>query len=406
MGDNPEPRSRPSPWRITLAAAAILMVTMGARQSLGLYVAPLGRSTGLGVAVISLALAVGQLLWGLVQPAAGALADRYGPARVLSSGIVVMAIGIALTPWMASGFGLVASLGVLTAAGSGAASFSVLIGAASQHLTSDTRGKAAGIINAGASLGQFIFAPLLQGLIQALGWMASLWSLALLVLWALPLVPMLSTPRSQITDATAQHAAPWQAVRKALASRSFLLLNAGFLTCGFHIAFLVTHLPGQVGLCGLPAAVASWSIALIGLTNIAGSLLAGASTQRFRSKYLLVGMYSSRVLLIGAYLLAPKTAWTFYLFAAGLGLTWLATVPPTAALVGKLFGVRHLATLFGMTMLSHQIGAFLGAYLGGLALAYLGDYQSMWYADMALAAFAALVNLPIREARPGVLAQA
>lgn len=157
------------------------------------------------------------------------------------------------------------------------------------------------------------------------------------------------------------------------------------------------HLPGEVDLCGLPASVAGWSLALIGLANIAGSLLAGSAISRFRGKHILAVMYASRALLIAWYLAAPKTEWTFYLFAIGLGLTWLATVPPTASIVGKLFGVRYLATLFGLTLLSHQIGGFLGAYLGGIALARFGDYQWMWYADMALAAFAALVNLPIRE---------
>jgi predicted MFS family arabinose efflux permease len=182
-------------------------------------------------------------------------------------------------------------------------------------------------------------------------------------------------------------------------NRSYLLLHAGFFTCGFHIAFLVTHLPGEVNLCGLPPTVASWSLALIGLANIVGSLMAGACTQRFRSKYILAAMYGSRAMLIGWYLIAPKTQWTFYGFAVGLGLTWLATVPPTAAIVGKLFGVRYLSTLFGLTLLSHQIGGFLGAYLGGVALVRFGNYQWMWYADMALAAAAALINLPIREPR-------
>jgi predicted MFS family arabinose efflux permease len=181
--------------------------------------------------------------------------------------------------------------------------------------------------------------------------------------------------------------------------RSYLLLHAGFFTCGFHIAFLVTHLPGEVNLCGLPPTVASWSLALIGLSNIVGSLAAGACTQRFRSKYILAAMYGSRAMLIGWYLIAPKTQWTFYVFAVGLGLTWLATVPPTAAIVGKLFGVRYLSTLFGLTLLSHQIGGFLGAYLGGVALVRFGNYQWMWYADMALAAAAAVINLPIREPR-------
>ena len=383
---------------VTLSAAGILMVTMGARQSLGLFVSPLNTSTGLGITTISLALAVGQFMWGAIQPVAGAIADRYGPGRVLVAGLIVLAFGTALTPFMTSGFGLIVALGVLAAIGAGAGSFSVLVGAAARHLTDDSRGKAAGIINAGGSFGQFVFAPISQALIQALGWMGAMWSLALITLGALPLARVVS-PRGPAQHHAAGGSAPWKAVRHAIGDRSYLLLNAGFFTCGFHIAFLVTHLPGEVDLCGLPPAVASWSLALIGLANIVGSLIAGSSTGRFRSKYILAIMYGSRALLIGWYLMAPKTEWTFYIFAVGLGLTWLATVPPTAAIVGKLFGIRYLATLFGLTLLSHQIGGFLGAYLGGIALAQSGDYQWMWYADMALAAAAAVVNLPIREPR-------
>jgi len=385
-------------WIVTLAAAAILMVTMGARQSLGLFISPLNSSTGLGITTISLALAVAQLMWGVIQPVAGAVADRYGPSKVLMAGLVVLSMGTALTPFMTTGFGLIVSLGLLSAIGSGAGSFSVLIGAAAQHLPADKRGKAAGIINAGGSFGQFVFAPLSQGLIQMLGWMGAMWSLAVITLGALPLVRVVSPPRPVNHDATSKPAT-WDAVRGAMGDRSYLLLHAGFFTCGFHIAFLVTHLPGEVNLCGLPPSVASWSLALIGLANIVGSLIAGSSTQRFRSKYILALMYGSRALLIGCYLLAPKTALTFYIFAVGLGLTWLATIPPTAAIVGKLFGIRYLSTLFGLTLLSHQIGGFLGAYLGGIALERMGDYQWMWYADMALAAAAAMINLPIREAR-------
>jgi predicted MFS family arabinose efflux permease len=179
---------------------------------------------------------------------------------------------------------------------------------------------------------------------------------------------------------------------------SYLLLHAGFFTCGFHIAFLVTHLPGEVNLCGLPASVASWSLAIIGLANILGSLYAGYCVSRYRSKYVLAVMYASRVALIALYLQMPLTDLTFYFFAAGLGFTWLATVPPTAAIVAKLLGIRYLATLFGLTLLSHQIGGFFGAYLGGLALTRFGDFGWMWYADMALAGLAAVLNLPIREA--------
>jgi MFS family permease len=392
---------------VTLAAAGILMVTMGARQSLGLFVSPLNTSTGLGITTISFAYAVAQLMWGAVQPVAGAVADRYGPGRVLVAGLLLMAVGTALTPLVSSGLGLVFALGIVAACGSGAGSFSVLIGAASRNLSSQARGKAAGVINAGGSFGQFVFAPISQALIQAIGWMGAMWSLAAITLASLPLVRAVGAT-SHLPPGTAAHAAtaqPWVAVRDAMRDRSYLLLHAGFFTCGFHIAFLVTHLPGEVNLCGLPPSVASVSLALIGISNIAGSLLAGAATGRFRSKLILALMYGSRAALIGAYVVAPKTQWTFYIFAVGLGLTWLATVPPTAAIVGKLFGVRYLATLFGLTLLSHQVGGFFGAYLGGIALAHTGNFDWMWYADMALATMAAIVNLPIREARVEPVAQ-
>jgi predicted MFS family arabinose efflux permease len=383
---------------VALAAGAFLMVTMGVRQAFGLFISPLNATTGLGIATISFALAVGQFTWGAVQPIAGALADRYGPGKVLVAGPLILACGMALTPFMDSGFGLIISLGLLASIGSGAGSFSVLLGAASQRLPAEARGKAAGIVNAGGSLGQFVFAPVAQALIQGLGWMAALWSLAAMTLAALPLVRAVA-PRDAPAPATpAAGGSPWRALGNAFEDRSYVLLNLGFFTCGFHIAFLVTHLPQEVDLCGLPPTVASWSLAIIGLANIAGSLAAGFATSRYRSKYILAWMYGSRALLIALYLMAPKTALTFYLFAAGLGATWLATVPPTAAIVGKLFGVRFLATLFGMTLLSHQIGGFLGAWLGGLAYESSGSYLWMWYADMALAAAAALVNLPIREA--------
>ncbi len=390
-------------WILVLLAAALLMITMGSRQSQGLFLSPLNTSTGLGIASISLAMAIGQFVWGVTQPIAGAIADRYGPGRVLAGGVILLAAGSAITPYMTSSAGLIFSLGILIAAGSGAGSFSVLIGSAVRHVPPEKRGMAAGIINAGGSFGQFVFAPITQKLISSLGWMGAMWSIALISLAALPLTRALrGKPVSAADQARAVVANPADkgmraALRDAVKDRSYLLLHAGFFTCGFHIAFLITHLPGEVQLCGQSAQVASWSLAIIGLANILGSLTAGWGTQRFRSKYILFWMYASRTLLILVYLAAPKTALTFYLFAAGLGLTWLATVPPTANIVGKLFGTRYLATLFGLTLLSHQIGAFFGAWLGGLAIVQLGDYAVMWYLDAGLAGLAALVNLPIRE---------
>ncbi|MBK9521593.1 MAG: MFS transporter [Rhodocyclaceae bacterium] len=383
---------------VTLAAAGILAITMGARQSLGLFVGPLNTSTGLGITTISLALAVGQFSWGAIQPLAGAAADRYGPRVVLIGGLWLLILGCALTPFMSSGIGLIFSLGLLTAIGAGAGSFSVLIGAASQRLPLEARGTASGVINAGGSFGQFVFAPVLQKLIQLTGWMGAMWAMAAMTLLALPLVTKLTSISPLPVAPSEKDKGAWQATRHAMRDPSYLLLHAGFFTCGFHIAFLVTHLPGEIDLCGLPPSVASWSLAIIGLANIFGSLYAGACISRYRSKYVLAAMYASRAVLIAAYLMAPKTDWTFYIFAAGLGFTWLATVPPTAAIVGKLFGVRYLGTLFGLTLFSHQVGGFLGAYLGGLAVATFGDFSWMWVADIVLAVLAAIANLPIREA--------
>jgi MFS family permease len=373
---------------------------MAARLTTGLFLSPINTSTGLGVASISLAMAVGQFMWGASQPIFGAVADKWGPARVIVLGGVMLALGLAATPFVSSQWGLMLTLGVLSAAGAGAGSFSILIGATAQRLPPERRPFAAGFINAGGSFGQFVFSPLVQVVIQASGWVVAMMSLAATTLLTIPLAFLMRGQKpAPGAAATADESTLGRQVREALRDKSYLCLHAGFFTCGFHIAFLVTHLPGEVALCGLPAGVSATALGLIGLFNIAGSLLAGALGQRYRMKWLLAAIYGGRALIIGIYLLAPKTALTFYIFAAALGFSWLATVPPTAGLVGKLFGTRYLSTLFGLTLLSHQIGGFFGAWLGGLAFVKFGDYSWMWYADILLALAAALVNLPIREAR-------
>lgn len=390
--------NQPGVWVMTLMAASILMITMGTRQSMGLYVGPLNTDTGLGIVSISLAMAIGQFVWGAIQPIAGAFADKFGPRPVLLSGLLILVLGSALTPFVSSQLGLIVTLGLLTAIGSGACSFSVLLGAVAQRMPATSRGTASGIINAGSSFGQFVFAPIIGKLIQWVGWMNTMWAMAAVALLAIPMLNRLTNDTHAPAAVPTPEGGLKKAVSDAICNPSYLLLHLGFFTCGFHIAFLVTHLPTEVGLCGLSPTVASWSLALIGLANIVGSLFAGSCINLYRSKYVLAVMYGSRAVLIALYLVAPKTEWTFYAFAVGLGLTWLATVPPTAALVGKLFGIRYLATLFGLTLLSHQIGGFLGAYLGGLVLEAQGDYQWMWWADIALSALAALINLPIKEA--------
>ena len=385
---------------LVLAAAAMLLLTFGVRQTTGLFVAPIHLDTGVGIATISLALAIGQFVWGAVQPVFGAIADRHGAEPVLVAGGLLLAAGLALAPFLPSGPGLILTLGVLTAAGAGAGSFSILIGATAGRLPPERRSFAAGFINAGGSLGQFVFAPLLQLVIGAAGWTVAMLGMAATSLLTLPLARVF---RRHPGEAVIVHETEFEdrglrhQLRVAVRDRSYCLLHLGFFTCGVHIAFLVTHLPGEIALCGLPASVSAASIALIGLFNVAGSLAAGKLGERFRMKWILAAMYASRALLIVLYLLAPPSALTFYLFAAGLGLSWLATVPPTAGLVGKLFGPRYLGTLFGLTLLTHQIGGFFGAWLGGVALEHSGSYQWMWYADIVLALLAAAANLPIRE---------
>jgi predicted MFS family arabinose efflux permease len=307
---------------------------------------------------------------------------------------------------------LILSLGVLVAAGSAAGSFAILIGVTSQYLPAHRRSFAAGLINAGGSMGQFLFAPFAQFLISGAGWTVGMRALSVSALATVPIAWLFrargqgaSAPRPDDVSAETSPDAPRQLslrqqLRIALRDRSYLCLNAGFFTCGFHIAFLVTHWPGDLRMCGLAPSVAANSLALVGIFNVGGSLGIGWLGGRYRMKYLLALLYASRAAVVVCYLLMPKTALNVYIVAASLGVSWLATVPPTAGLVGKLFGTRYLTTLFGLTLLSHQIGGFLGAWLGGVAMAQLGSYRWVWYADVVLALLAAVVNLPIKEAVP------
>ena len=396
-------------WTMIIAAATIMVVTMGIRQVTGLFVSPINTSTQLGIVKISLAMAVAQFMWGASQPIFGAFADKYGATPVIIFGALLLGVGTAATPFVHTEWGLMLTLGILSACGAGAGSFSILIGGTAQRLPADKRGFAAGFINAGGSFGQFVFAPLTQAMISAFGWVSAMLALAATTVVSVPLAWVLRRPKT-VAATTPASSAPGIAAATtdmglrrqlavALRDRSYLYLHAGFFTCGFHIAFLITHLPGEVALCNLPASVSATAIAVIGLFNIAGSLIAGSLTSKYRMKNMLALIYAARGVIILLYLLAPKTTWTFYIFAAALGITWLATIPPTAGIVGKLFGMRYMGTLFGLTLLSHQIGGFFGAYLGGLTIAHTGNYTWMWYADIALAFFAALVNLPIREAK-------
>lgn len=392
--------SRASAWLIIASAAAVLTITMGVRQTFGLFVLPLHTALGLGIASISFAMAVGQLLWGAAQPLFGVLADKWGSYRIIVLGAILLAAGLGLTTVASSEWSLLMTVGVLSAAGAGAGSFSILMGVAAGAIPPERRSVASGIINAGGSVGQFIFAPLSQTIIGHAGWIWAMLALSAAALFTIPIAwPLRKGSTSAETGTISSNSGMWRQTVLALQNRSYLCLHAGFFTCGFHVAFLITHLPGEVSLSGHSASVSAASIGIIGLFNIAGSLMAGWLGSWCRMKYILALMYGSRAVMIAIFLAAPKTTLTFYVFSAALGLTWLATVPPTAGLVGKLFGARYLATLFGLTLLTHQVGGFLGAWLGGLVMEQHGNYQWMWYVDIALASLAALVNLPIREAK-------
>ncbi|WP_431097662.1 MFS transporter [Polaromonas aquatica] len=411
---NPEPSS-PAPsstalparriamWLVLLAAGGTFALTMGVRQTMGLFLSALNTSTALGIGSISLAFAFGQLWWGLTQPFAGAVADRIGTGRVIFLGVVLVAIGTIITPLMTSTAGLIFAIGVLAAGGAGMAGPSVLMAASTRLVPPEKRGLATGIVNAGGSFGQFAMAPIAIGLTAAVGWASAMQWLGALVLLAVPAVLVLkgnsNALAAQAAAASGTKAlSARQAISQAIATPSYRYLAAGFLVCGFHVAFLATHLPGVVAACGLPPEIGGWSLAMIGLFNIVGSLAMGWAVGQWRMKSLLALLYATRGLAVLIFLLAPKTPAVMLIFAAVMGVTFLSTVPPTVGLVAKMFGTANMAMLFGVVMLSHQVGGFLGAYLGGYVFQATGSYDWVWYIDIVLAAGAALVNLPIREA--------
>ena len=406
-----QPKAAAQFWLVALAAGAVFALGLGIRQSQPLFISAINSQTGVGYATLSLAFGIAQLMWGVAQPVAGAVADRWGARPVMLVGALLVAGATAATPLATNATALILLIGVMAAVGAGSIGPSLLMSAANRWIPEARRSIATGIVNAGGSFGQFTLIPLAQLGIGLAGWQPALVGLGATGLLAIPLVLYL-------TRGSAAHAASMaaqkgagtlgQALRQAGRDRSFWLLNAGFFTCGFHVAFIATHLPGVVAFCQLPPSVSAWSLSLIGLFNILGSLWIGRMIQARRMKIALAWTYFARAAIIFAFVLSPKTSLAFFLFAAGIGFTYLSTVPPTVGLVAKLLGARYLATLFGVVMLSHQVGGFLGAWLGGKAFEATGNYDWMWYADIALCLGAALVHLPIREARPeaGALARA
>jgi predicted MFS family arabinose efflux permease len=401
MTDSPRPAPvRMALWLVLLAAAGTFALTMGTRQTMGLFLGSLNTATGLGIGSISLAFAFGQLWWGLTQPFAGAVADRIGAGRVLLLGCVLVALGTFITPYMTTTAGLIFAIGILSAGGAGMAGPSVLMAATTRLVAPEKRGIATGVVNAGGSFGQFLMAPIAGALMAGIGWGNAMQVMGLLVLLALPAVLVLKGSSAQAMAASGQkNLTVREALREALQLPSFWLLATGFFVCGFHVAFLATHLPGVVASCGLSTQVAAWSLALLGLFNIVGSFGIGWAMGRWRMKSLLSLIYTVRGVAVLLFVLAPKTEFVMLAFAAVMGITFLSTVPPTAGLVAKFFGPANMAMLFGVVMLTHQIGGFLGAWLGGKVFEANGNYNWIWYIDIVLAVGAALIHLPIREAK-------
>jgi len=398
-------------WVSVVLASIILMVAYGVRLTVGLFVHPVMEDKGLTIGEISIALAIGQITWGLFQPIFGAWVDKGHAFAALFVGALCIVAGQLLTMYSDNIWIFILAQGLFSPAGIAAGSFAILIGIVGARLAPDKRSVASGIINSGGSVGQFVFAPLVQFFIHLRGYYA-----ALLVLAGIALASILPAwalcKRNPPQPKSLDKVQPWQPetelsrkglrdqLRVAVRDPSFLLLNAGFFTCGFHVAFLVTHLPGEIIACGHVAAVSAATISLIGLFNIAGSIGAGVLGKYYRMKYILAVVYAARAVIITLFMFSDKSVMAFYLFAAATGLTWLATVPPTAGIVGKLFGQRYVATLFGLTFFTHQVGAFFGAWLGGVAMETVGNLIWVWWADVALALLAAAVNLPIKERAP------
>jgi MFS family permease len=403
-------------WRtpavIAVCGCLIGMMTFGPRSTLGFFLTPLSQAHGWGRDVFALALAVQNLLWGLGQPLAGAIADRYGANRVLSVGALLYAAGLVMMAYATNAAVLELSAGLLIGFGLSGCAFTVVLGAFGKLLPEHWRSVAFGAGTAAGSFGQFLYSPVAVMLMGVVGWQETLVIFGLSLLIVLPLSLALATARSAGPTLPAA-ARPAQSLRQALVEafghRSYVLLVLGFFTCGFQLAFVTVHLPSYLIDRGLSNQVGGWTLAIIGIFNIIGSLSAGWLGNRMPKRYILSAIYFGRALAIIAFISLPVSPLATYAFGAVTGLLWLSTVPPTSALVALMFGTRWLTMLFGFAFFSHQVGGFLGVWLGGLAFENTGSYNSVWWLSVLFGLLSAVINLPIVEkpvARPAVAAAA
>ncbi|MGQ3672234.1 MFS transporter [Xanthobacter sp. TB0136] len=403
----PSPRSV---LLIILAGCAIAMLTFGPRSVFGLFLVPMSAEMGWGRDIFGLAVAVQNLLWGIGSPFAGAFADRYGTVRVLCIGALLYGAGLVLMAWSATPGSLYLTAGVLVGFGLSAASFNLVLAAFGKLLPDRWKGLGFGAATAAGSFGQFLFPPLTTGLIGAVGWQETLVVFGVAMMLVMPLSVMLAT------RGTAQGASMVQepaqsiggALKEALRYPSYVLLILGFFTCGFQLAFVTVHMPAYLMDAGMSIEVGAATLALIGLCNIIGSICAGLLVGRMSRKWLLAWIYAARGVAIAVFLLVPVSPLSCMIFGAVLGLLWLSTVPPTSSLVMLMFGTRYMAMLYGFAFFSHQVGGFLGVYLGGELYESTGSYAWVWWGSVALSFASAAINLPIRErpARAPVVAAA
>ncbi|MGN7291736.1 MFS transporter [Rhizobium sp. SAFR-030] len=390
--------ARRMPWLIIASGSLIVMLTFGPRSAMGFFQLPMLADTGWDRSTFGLAMALQNLFWGLSQPFFGALADKYGTARVLVISGLLYAAGLLVMSHAAGPMWLHVGGGILVGMAIGAGSFSVVLSAFARHVTPQQRSMAFGIGTAAGSAGMFLFAPISQTLITQYGWSDSLVIMGVMML----IVPLLAFPLRGNSSSGTQSQAQFQqsigeALNEAFRHRSYLLLVSGFFVCGFQVAFITAHFPAYLGDIGIDARYAVIAMACIGFFNIAGSLAAGVIGQRYSKPYFLAYIYIGRSIAVTAFLLLPQTPFSVIVFAIVMGLLWLSTVPPTNALVAIMFGTRHLGLLGGMVFLSHQIGSFLGVWLGGFLYDRFGSYDAVWWLGVVLGLFAAAVHLPIRE---------
>jgi MFS family permease len=396
-------RAAPPWWRqptvIVAAGCLIAIITFGVRTSFGLFTDPLSDARGWDRETFALAIAFQNLLWGLGQPVAGAIADRYGAGRVLAAGGLLYAAGVALMSQSTSGAALTLTGGVLVGLGVAGGSFTIVIAAFARLVRPDRRSWAMGLATAAGSMGQFLFAPLGQGFISEYGAVTALVLLSCFLLVVPVLAASLTGKGDDAEDPDDERLSVPQALRAAFAHPSYVLLTSGFFVCGFHIAFIATHLPPYLTDQGLSKGLAAWALSLIGLFNVIGAYTSGILGGIHPRRLLLSGIYLGRALVFSTFLVVPVTAASVLVFSALIGLLWLSTVPLTSGLIALMFGTRHIGMLFGVVFLSHQVGAFVGALLGGSIYESTGSYDAMWVMCIALGVAAALVHLPIRERR-------